>query len=60
MASPITLSSGDTVGVGISVGMAAYDDDIESVRTLLAQADQALFEAKRQNEKRWKMFMGLR
>ena len=37
VASPITLSSGDTVGVGISVGMAAYDDDIESVRTLLAQ-----------------------
>lgn len=60
VAGPITLSSGDTVGVGISVGMAAYDDDIESVRTLLAQADQALFEAKRQNEKRWKMFMGLR
>jgi diguanylate cyclase (GGDEF)-like protein len=55
---PIELSSGDTVGVGISVGIAAYDDSVESVPSLLAQADQALYEAKKQNERRWKMFVG--
>jgi diguanylate cyclase (GGDEF)-like protein len=60
VAQSITLTSGDAVGVGISVGMAAYTDDVGSVRTLLQQADQALYEAKKQNEKRWKMFMGLR
>lgn len=60
VANPIALSSGDTVGVGISVGIAAYDDEVDSPRTLLAQADQALFEAKRENEKRWKLFIGIR
>ncbi|RZI83702.1 MAG: sensor domain-containing diguanylate cyclase [Rubrivivax sp.] len=55
---PITLSSNDTVGVGISVGIAAYSDAVESVAGLLAQADQALYEAKKQNERRWKMFVG--
>lgn len=57
---PITLSSGDVVGVGVSVGMAAYSDQVTSVRTLLARADQALYEAKKQNERRWKMFVGVR
>jgi diguanylate cyclase (GGDEF)-like protein len=60
VATPIKLPSGDDVGVGISVGMAAYSDDTLSVRTLLQQAEQALYETKRQNEKRWKMFMGIR
>lgn len=55
---PITLPTGDTVGVGISVGIAAYNDSVESVRSLLAQADQALYDAKKQNERRWKMFVG--
>ncbi|MBC7702063.1 sensor domain-containing diguanylate cyclase, partial [Aquabacterium sp.] len=55
---PITLPTGDAVGVGISVGIAAYSDEVESVRSLLAQADQALYEAKKQNERRWKMFVG--
>jgi diguanylate cyclase (GGDEF)-like protein len=57
---PITLSSGDTIGVGISVGIASYTDDIDSTGTLLKHADQALFQAKQQNEKRWKMFVGIR
>jgi len=57
---PITLSSNDTVGVGISVGIAAYSDAVESVPALLAQADQALYQAKKQNERRWKMFVGVR
>lgn len=55
---PIELASGDTVGVGISLGIAAYDDAVESVPSLLAQADQALYDAKKQNERRWKMFVG--
>lgn len=57
---PIKLSSGDEVGVGVSVGMAAYGDDVMSVRKLVSQADQALYEAKKQNERRWKMFVGIR
>ena len=57
---PIKLSTGDTVGVGISVGIAAYDDTVLSVPMLLGQADQALYQAKKQNERRWKMFVGMR
>ena len=48
----------DEVGVGVSVGMAAYANDVMSVRKLVTQADQALYEAKKQNERRWKMFVG--
>lgn len=59
VAQPITLSSGDVVGVGISVGMAAYDDDVASVRALMQNAEQALYQVKKQNERRWKTFMGL-
>lgn len=57
---PITLSSGDVVGVGVSIGLAAYADSITSVRTLMGHADQALYQAKKQNEHRWKMFVGMR
>lgn len=60
VSAPITLSSGDVIGVGISIGMAAYSDDVVSVPALLAQADQALYQAKKQNERRWKMFVGIR
>ncbi|MEK6669044.1 MAG: GGDEF domain-containing protein [Pseudomonadota bacterium] len=57
---PITLGSGDEVGVGVSIGLAAYASHITSVRTLMGHADQALYQAKKQNERRWKMFVGLR
>ncbi|MDE2402560.1 MAG: sensor domain-containing diguanylate cyclase [Burkholderiales bacterium] len=57
---PITLSSGDAVGVGISVGMAAYADSVASVAALLGQAAQALYQAKSQNRRRWNMFVGVR
>jgi diguanylate cyclase (GGDEF)-like protein len=60
VSAPITLGSGDEIGVGISIGMAAYSDQVDSVQTLLAQADQALFDAKKHNERRWKMFVGIR
>ncbi|MEY4765183.1 MAG: hypothetical protein RI907_1856 [Pseudomonadota bacterium] len=56
----ITLPSGDEIGVGISIGMAAYTDNVVNVQTLLQRADQALYQAKQQNEKRWKMFVGIR
>lgn len=44
---PITLSTGDTVSVGISIGMATYTRAVESITDLLAQADSALYAAKR-------------
>lgn len=60
VSAPILLSSGDEIGVGISIGMAAYSDAVGAIPVLLKQADQALFEAKKQNERRWKMFVGMR
>jgi diguanylate cyclase (GGDEF)-like protein len=57
---PLTLESGDVVGVGVSIGLAAYAHHITSVRVLMGHADQALYQAKKQNERRWKMFVGLR
>ena len=43
---PITLSSGMHVTVGISIGISAYTDAVESVALLLALADQELYKAK--------------
>lgn len=57
---PITLASGDTVGVGISVGIAAYDDSVASSAMLLSQAHEALSHAKQQNERRWSFFRRLK
>lgn len=47
VSAPISLSAGDKVSVGISVGIATYTDAIDSMATLLALSDQALYEAKR-------------
>jgi diguanylate cyclase (GGDEF)-like protein len=47
VAEPISLSTGDKVNVGISVGIATYTDSARSMANLLAQADQALYENKR-------------
>ena len=60
VSTPIMLTSGDEIGVGVSIGMAAYTDRVVSVSMLMAQAEQALFQTKLQNEKRWKMFVGIR
>lgn len=57
---PITLQSGDTVGVGLSVGIAAYNDGVENAAALLSQAHQALHHAKQKNEERWSFFRPLR
>ena len=45
---PIALATGQTVGIGISVGMATNTDSVSSASALLARADKALYEAKRQ------------
>lgn len=47
VSAPIILPTGDEVSIGISVGIATYTDTIDSMATLLAQADQALYEVKR-------------
>jgi len=44
---PISLSTGDKVSVGISIGISTFTDGIDSMTKLLAQSDQALYEAKR-------------
>lgn len=47
VSTPITLSTGVKVNIGISVGIATYTDTIDTMSTLLAQADTALYEAKK-------------
>ena len=48
VSAPIDFSIGDTVDIGISVGMtSSADDGIDSMATLLAKADQELYRAKR-------------
>lgn len=46
---PITLSTSFEVTIGISIGIASYAGDIDSVETLLELADRALYKAKRRN-----------
>lgn len=43
---PIKLSTGDTVSVGISIGISKYTSTVNSVTNLLSQADDALYKAK--------------
>ena len=47
VSAPITLSSGEKVKVGISIGTAQYNDHVDSVAALLTLADQSLYQAKR-------------
>jgi diguanylate cyclase (GGDEF)-like protein len=49
---PIELSTGQTVRIGVSVGMASNTDNVPSASALLARADKALYEAKRQSADR--------
>lgn len=56
VSAPLVLQSGDEVGVGISVGMAAYSDATESLPQLQAEASSALNEARARNARRWQMF----
>jgi diguanylate cyclase (GGDEF)-like protein len=47
MTTPITLTNGEEVTIGISIGMATYHPGIESPYALLAQADSDLYRSKR-------------
>lgn len=47
METPVMLTNGNKIDVGISIGMATYTDDIDSPYTLLAKADADLYRAKR-------------
>jgi diguanylate cyclase (GGDEF)-like protein len=47
MSAPVSLANGDKVDVGISIGMSTYTDAIDSESALLAEADSALYMAKR-------------
>ena len=53
---PIELESGDVVGLRVCIGIAAYDDSIDSVAALTSHAEQALLRARRQHEQRWNFF----
>jgi diguanylate cyclase (GGDEF)-like protein len=53
---PLTLDSGDAVGVRVCIGIAAYTDNVESVAALTGHAEQALEQARRQHERRWNIF----
>jgi diguanylate cyclase (GGDEF)-like protein len=44
---PITLNTGHQVSIGISIGIATYSDDTQTVDTLMSLADQALYIDKR-------------
>lgn len=49
---PVTLASGAEAQVGISVGIASHAAGDDSAAALLARADQALYQAKRQGGRR--------
>ncbi len=53
---PLTLDSGDVVGVRVCIGIAAYSDQVESVAALMGQAEAALRQARRQHDRRWNFF----
>lgn len=52
VSSSIILSSGEAVSVRISVGIASYTDASDSIDSLLALADQALYAAKKAKQVR--------
>lgn len=53
---PLTLASGEAVGVRVCIGIAAYTDDVESSCALQAQAEHALVAARREYDRRWNFF----
>lgn len=44
---PFLLPTGASLQMGISIGIAAYTDDIDAVDTLIDRADQAMYQVKR-------------
>jgi diguanylate cyclase (GGDEF)-like protein len=49
---PVALSTGQTVTIGVSVGLATHTEGVPSAAALLAQADRALYAAKRESRDR--------
>ena len=47
VSTPIILSTGNRVNVGISIGVASYIAETDSMATLVARADQALYATKK-------------
>ncbi len=52
---PFHLEGGITATVGASVGIAVYPDDGDDPRSLLANADAAMYDAKRAGKGTWRM-----
>lgn len=53
---PLVLPSGDEVGVGLAVGVAAYSDTTESLHQLQAEARTALEADRALQARRWQAF----
>lgn len=53
LAEPFRLA-GREVAIGASIGIAFMPDDAEDIRTLIAQADAAMYEAKRAGRNCWR------
>ncbi len=56
VAAPLVLHSGDEVGVGISVGMAAYSDATESCANCRPKRPPRWVKPGARNARRWQMF----
>lgn len=56
VAAPLVLPSGDEVGVGLAVGVAAYSDATESLHQLQAEASSALEADRALQARRWQAF----
>lgn len=56
---PIPLANGQRVSVGVSMGLASSQGDTDTPAELLARADQAMLEAKRQGKGRLEIHVGL-
>ncbi|WP_157039846.1 sensor domain-containing diguanylate cyclase [Aquincola tertiaricarbonis] len=56
---PIRLANGQQVSVGVSMGLASSQGDTDTPAELLARADQAMLEAKRQGKGRLETHVGL-
>lgn len=53
---PVQLSNGQSVAVGVSIGIAVMDAREANLPSLIEQADHALYKAKAQVNKRWAVF----
>ena len=59
ISAPVHLANGEAVEVGVSMGLAASNGETDTPAALLARADQAMLEAKRQGKGRLQLDGGL-